>query len=150
MGTDIAHWFTKGDGTSQNLHIYYTPATSKVSGSVSVNGVNNSHTGDSSNPVIRTTVNDVTGSVKIRLNSKGLYINDALVSGFDGSNDIIKYLVGSADNIQVGSCEGENRSYATYNELTVTSTAAATSTACLLYTSPSPRDRQKSRMPSSA
>ena len=28
--------------------------------------------------------------------------------------------------------------------------AAAASTACLLYTSPSPRDRQKSRMPSSA
>ena len=26
----------------------------------------------------------------------------------------------------------------------------STSTACLLYTSPSPRDRQKSRMPSSA
>ena len=28
--------------------------------------------------------------------------------------------------------------------------AAAAITACLLYTSPSPRDRQKSRMPSSA
>ena len=28
--------------------------------------------------------------------------------------------------------------------------AAAVSIACLLYTSPSPRDRQKSRMPSSA
>ena len=30
------------------------------------------------------------------------------------------------------------------------STCAAASTVCLLYTSPSPRDRQKSRMPSSA
>ena len=29
-------------------------------------------------------------------------------------------------------------------------TAALTFIACLLYTSPSPRDRQKSRMPSSA
>ena len=29
-------------------------------------------------------------------------------------------------------------------------TEAAESEACLLYTSPSPRDRQKSRMPSSA
>ena len=29
-------------------------------------------------------------------------------------------------------------------------TSVASTTACLLYTSPSPRDRQKSRMPSSA
>ena len=37
----------------------------------------------------------------------------------------------------------------TYNTLPGT-TGAATVKACLLYTSPSPRDRQKSRMPSSA
>ena len=33
---------------------------------------------------------------------------------------------------------------------TSTTAASAGQTACLLYTSPSPRDRQKSRMPSSA
>ena len=35
------------------------------------------------------------------------------------------------------------------NELTITASDLETSI-CLLYTSPSPRDRQKSRMPSSA
>ena len=35
-------------------------------------------------------------------------------------------------------------------ELLITSTPTASSDACLLYTSPSPRDKRQSRMPSSA
>ena len=115
IGTDISNWFTKNDDTSQNLHIYYNGNSKKVS----VEGVNNNHPGGSQ-PTIKATVS-VTGTVKVKLNSNGLYINDALVSNFDASNDVIKYLVGSADKIQVGSREGDNRSYATYNKLTVTS-----------------------------
>ena len=34
--------------------------------------------------------------------------------------------------------------------VTIVTAASGTMTPCLLYTSPSPRDRQKSRMPSSA
>ena len=36
------------------------------------------------------------------------------------------------------------------DDITLNSNIITTSTTCLLYTSPSPRDRQKSRMPSSA
>ena len=42
------------------------------------------------------------------------------------------------------------RSYAKDGKLTKDEKSIAYATACLLYTSPSPRDRQKSRMPSSA
>ena len=38
----------------------------------------------------------------------------------------------------------------THNDFTLTESAAIINYICLLYTSPSPRDRQKSRMPSSA
>ena len=38
----------------------------------------------------------------------------------------------------------------TYDAQAEGAAADANATACLLYTSPSPRDRQKSRMPSSA
>lgn len=117
IGTDIAKWYTKNDDTSQNLHMYYYPKDKKVS----VEGVNNSHPGGSGSQATIKASATVTGSVKVRLNSDGLYINDALVSGFDASNDVIKYLLDSADKIQVGSREGKKRSYATYNTLTVTS-----------------------------
>ena len=38
----------------------------------------------------------------------------------------------------------------TLNDLQETQSGSISNKACLLYTSPSPRDRQKSRMPSSA
>lgn len=117
IGTDIANWVTSNDATSQNLHMYYYPNDKKVS----VEGVNNSHPGGSGSKATIKASATVTGSVKVKLNSNGLYINDVLMSNFDASNEIIKYLVDSADKIQVGSREGKNRSYATYNTLTVTS-----------------------------
>ena len=112
IGTDIANWYTKDDDTSQNLHIYYN------NGNVYVAGVSNSHTDSGDKPAVRATV-AATGSVKIKLNRNGLYINGSLVPGFDAANDIIKYLVSSAGKIQVGSKQGDGRSYATYRLLTL-------------------------------
>ena len=45
---------------------------------------------------------------------------------------------------------GSNRRYAHVGDVVVASVKDALPNICLLYTSPSPRDRQKSRMPSSA
>ena len=66
----------------------------------------------------------------------------SLFDGHDASINIMRRL------LQAQGCEvihlGHNRSV---EEIV---TAALQEDACLLYTSPSPRDRQKSRMPSSA
>ena len=57
----------------------------------------------------------------------------------------IDYFVGykGTDNIQVAKSLLSGTTY-------TIDVPAATTNICLLYTSPSPRDRQKSRMPSSA
>ena len=73
------------------------------------------------------------------MKDKGLSLIEALVCivivgiGFIGVNQMISYATSSMDRALES------------NKINFLS-----ETACLLYTSPSPRDRQKSRMPSSA
>ena len=59
-----------------------------------------------------------------------------VITGFLGSGktSLIQHLISTADGLQLAFIINE------FGDLGV----------CLLYTSPSPRDRQKSRMPSSA
>ena len=52
------------------------------------------------------------------------------------NDEIDPILVGETDDIEIGSVESFEHEDITY--------------ACLLYTSPSPRDKRQSRMPSSA
>ena len=52
--------------------------------------------------------------------------------------------------IDMGAPMGQHGEFAPTGNSLQTGGAAPTGNACLLYTSPSPRDRQKSRMPSSA
>ena len=63
--------------------------------------------------------------------------DDGLTDSSEGTASVVTY--GSAAAVQVGAADTD----------TVIGAVAADSS-CLLYTSPSPRDRQKSRMPSSA
>lgn len=109
IGTAIKNWGT-GSG-EQNIHLYYNGATLKV------NAVNSNHTGGEK-PIISYSA-ALSGTIKVKLNKLGLYINDALIENFDASNEIIAYLLNSATSIQVGSEQGDNRSYATYKSVEV-------------------------------
>ena len=52
--------------------------------------------------------------------------------------------------LRLGKQNDQGRYYATYDNVSGTHNGIKLRQDCLLYTSPSPRDRQKSRMPSSA
>ena len=67
-------------------------------------------------------------------------------------NHYVKLTSNHYNRIQVNVNEGNFRTYVTAEiVLKVQNSSVASSVkSCLLYTSPSPRDRQKSRMPSSA
>ena len=58
----------------------------------------------------------------------------------DISNISFENIIDLPDNVYVHDFESNNKFQDTSNSFSI----------CLLYTSPSPRDRQKSRMPSSA
>ena len=65
---------------------------------------------------------------------------------YANNGDVLELVAYKAFN--VGNVDAANGNFSVGNQLTVV--GATTATTCLLYTSPSPRDRQKSRMPSSA
>lgn len=110
IGTAIKNWGT-GSG-EQNIHLYYNGTT------LNVNAVNSNHTGSDEKPFISYSA-ALSGIIKVKLNKLGLYINDALIENFDASNEIIAYLLNSASEIQVGSEQDDNRSYATYKSVEV-------------------------------
>ena len=62
---------------------------------------------------------------------------------------LLTIFIVSCSSVQVTEESVRESSIATV-EVSTSDTYETKSTACLLYTSPSPRDRQKSRMPSSA
>lgn len=114
IGTAIKNWGT-GSG-EQNIHLYYNGTT------LNVNAVNSNHTGSDEKPIISYSA-ALSGTIKVKLNKLGLYINDALIENFDASNEVIAYLLNSASEIQVGSEQG-NRSYATYKSVEVNTWSA--------------------------
>ena len=70
------------------------------------------------------------------------------LTGLNGSQADIS---ATSNNIANVATTGYKRSKAEFGDIFATSPLQnASSSICLLYTSPSPRDRQKSRMPSSA
>ena len=85
---------------------------------------------------------DVDGEEEIRLRRRAqLYIDD---NGLDSTGELVistKRIAWQAEGAQ----QGFSLAYQS-----IVMHAVSRDTSCLLYTSPSPRDRQKSRMPSSA
>ena len=81
---------------------------------------------------------EITGYVvKYKLTNSTSYINEQVLQGSDNSYTITGLKEDNEYTISVGA-------------MTVNGPRPNTPNTCLLYTSPSPRDRQKSRMPSSA
>ena len=86
-----------------------------------------------------------------------LSIQKGAMSGYNRDTQTSKYLImdlirecESAPLILQGVLESLTVNHKKMKELSETDFMNAADIACLLYTSPSPRDRQKSRMPSSA
>ena len=65
-------------------------------------------------------------------------------------SDFTKWLAQQAEELEVEIYPGFSASEVLYDENNKVVGIATCDMGCLLYTSPSPRDRQKSRMPSSA
>ena len=125
IGNAIANW---GTGANEhNIHMYYNGSQ------LSIEGVNSKHTGNDKQPTIKATIkaSDIPNkNVKVKLDQNGLYINDAAVSNFGSDNEMVAYLSSSNTvQIQVGSREGNTRSHATYNNITVSKTSNSTTTA---------------------
>lgn len=121
IGTDIKSW--GASGTTHNLHMYYTAS----SGTLKIQPVNKSQY---SNGTPCVTITGLTGTtITIKANSTGLYVND--VKRFEPTHAVMAYLIGSATTIQVGSLEGDGRSYATYSYLRMTGTSAGAAAAQL-------------------
>ena len=72
----------------------------------------------------------------------------AVESYVDSEVEMIKFAV--SDTGEGMSPEGVSKVFEEYEQAERSTSATHGGTGCLLYTSPSPRDRQKSRMPSSA
>ena len=106
---------------------------------------------------------NVIGEIISRFESNGLklvaakliHLNDELASGFYAEHegrpffeDLKKFMTSGPVFVQV--LEGENAISLNRELMGNTDPKEATPGTCLLYTSPSPRDRTRSRMPSSA
>ena len=86
-------------------------------------------------------------------NSNNIYIADALnnrIRKVTASTNIITTIAGTGGTGLPTEVDATDGSAATSALLFCPQGVALDSSGCLLYTSPSPRDRQKSRMPSSA
>ena len=114
IGTDIANWYTKGDATSNNIHIYYNGST------LEADAVNNDYPGKPNQhyqwtKTLTTAARAASGTnISVKFNKLGLFINGELV--FGPENEIVAYLLKNAAKIEVGSKQG-NRSYATYQNV---------------------------------
>ena len=109
IGGDIKEWYT---ATAQNLHFYYNGTT------LTVEGVSSKHTGNGDMPTLKWS-KAVEGTVTIKANRTGLYVDGVLADGFGPDNDIMAYLINDAAAIQVGSRQGDTRSWATYKSVEV-------------------------------
>ena len=90
-------------------------------------------------------INSTTGEIDLDQTTPGIYVVTYTVQGVSFTQDVT---VNAVDNAKFSYSAS---SYApTDADPTPTTTVPNTPNTCLLYTSPSPRDRQKSRMPSSA
>ena len=78
------------------------------------------------------------GDVNINANDNSTITDNSVSATGGGVNPCASYTIAGSTTTQQGSFDGTNCTY------------DASFVGCLLYTSPSPRDRQKSRMPSSA
>ena len=108
---------------------------------------------------MRGLVTDTTGTGRLMFNDSPTILNaiNTTSTGFTLLNSGVTNVTafGAAGIITMGQAGGTttiNQNLVVNEDLTVGTSASDTCliNACLLYTSPSPRDRQKSRMPSSA
>ena len=77
-------------------------------------------------------------------------INNNIRSSVRKLNPILKGIVGKKVELAIRDLQFSEKRITRDIRKTISSAVANAENNCLLYTSPSPRDRQKSRMPSSA
>ena len=78
-------------------------------------------------------------------------VNNGIRSSVRKLNPILKSIVGKKVDVAIRDLQfSEKRDTRDVRKTISSAVANAENNFCLLYTSPSPRDRQKSRMPSSA
>ena len=101
FGNDIAQWNTSG---KYNLHLYYTASSKQLEIDYLPNG------GDRDQTMV--TLSSTT--LKLKLSSEGLAVNGVVQK----SASMISNLL-ALNSISIGSQQGDNRSYATYNSVNI-------------------------------
>ena len=99
IGSGISSWFS--DNT-YHIHLYYT----KSSSTLQVNYLKGKQ-----NP-IRENVTNTSGTIKVKLSIDGLTINGTSYGSQSDLSDLL-----ALSSVEIGSTEGDNRSYATYKSV---------------------------------
>ena len=131
--------------TNNTLTINLSEATSTVRGGIELFS-------DTDQSVAANTVSTTAGrTYGIQLNSSGQGVVNVPWTDQSGS---VEFTFAASNGSASVATAGDTVTFAEGTGITTTSNGSGTITianaSCLLYTSPSPRDRQKSRMPSSA
>ena len=106
VGTDIADWYADATYT---IHLFYT-ASSKT---LQINWMNCNQS------AIQNSVTLSSTTLKVKIASDGIYINDELQSNYTSSTLTNWSTLMSQTSVQIGSTQGNTRSYATYKSVTV-------------------------------
>ncbi len=101
VGTGIHEWYGY-----YNVHLYYTAASK----SLELNWVNQNNNSVQNKITLSST------TLNIKLNKNGLYINGELQEKYNGT---VMSSLFAQTNIQIGSTQGNTRSWATYNSVSL-------------------------------
>ena len=101
VGTGIDEWYGY-----YNVHLYYTAASK----SLELNWVNQNNNSVQNKITLSST------TLNIKLNKNGLYINGELQEKYDGT---VMFSLFAQTSIQIGSTQGNTRSWATYNSVSL-------------------------------
>lgn len=104
VGTNIGEWYGY-----YNIHLFYT-ASSK---SLQLNWVQQQVASIQTNVTLSST------TLKVKIASDGIYINDELQSKYTSSALTNWSTLMSQSSVQIGSTQGNTRSYATYNDVSI-------------------------------
>lgn len=109
IGTHVAEW---GSTAGQyNIHFYYTKSTKTLQ--VATVCSESGYTGG-----VKKNLGSIDGQVTVSLDASGLKVNGETVRTAD-NDAVVKYLLQQANAFQFGSKEGDNRSYARYENLVI-------------------------------
>ncbi len=111
VGTNIGEWYGY-----YNIHLFYTASSKHLELNWVQQKVN----------AVKDTITLSSTTLKVKIASNGIYINDELQSKYTSSTLTNWSTLMSQSSVQIGSTQGDTRSYATYTSVVTTGTPVQT------------------------